>query len=168
MLLGGLSQQYRTLYETAIETAKNHLFFRPMTPQEEDILISGGVRVLSPNEVELDPQGQHLACFVGGMMGIGARVFERPEDLAIAQKLVNGCIWAYQSMPSGIMPETFHVVPCQNSTSCEWDEKKWHAGIASRNKDFKTGYPESVAGQINKLGLLPGFTDIPDRRYILR
>ena len=55
MLLGGRSTQYRSLYETAIDTAKKHLFFRPMTPNEDDILISGNVRVESLTKIQLNP-----------------------------------------------------------------------------------------------------------------
>jgi mannosyl-oligosaccharide alpha-1,2-mannosidase len=168
MLLGGLSQQSRNLYEMAIDTAKKNLFFRPMTPNEDDILISGNARVVSPTEIQLDPQGQHLACFVGGMLGIGSRIFDRPHDLPIARKLVDGCIWAYRSIPSSIMPETFHVVPCEDTTNCKWDEKKWYAGIESRHTDVKFVEAAPMAEQVNKLGPFPGFTDIADKRYILR
>jgi mannosyl-oligosaccharide alpha-1,2-mannosidase len=146
---------------------KKLLTRRPMLPNEDDILISGGAAVKSNIDFQLDPQGQYLACFVGGMMGITSKIFERPDDLPIARKLADGCIWAYRSMPSGIMPETFHVVPWEDTMSCMWDEKKWLTGVESRNKDLKV---ESgiTAEQIKGLGLFPGFTDIPDRRYILR
>lgn len=122
LLLAGLSSQYRKLYETSIDVAKKHLFFRPMTKNESDILISGNLRVNSSGDFSLDPQGQHLSCFAGGMMGIASRIFSRPEDLPIARKLVDGCMWAYHSMPTGIMPETFHAIPCGDVTNCPWDE----------------------------------------------
>lgn len=123
MLLEGKTYQpqYRKLYETAIEVAKKHLFFRPMNKEEADILISGNVNVNSPTDIRLDAQGQHLACFVGGMMGIASKIFNRPDDLPIARKLVDGCIWAYDSMPTGIMPERFHTIPCADATNCPWD-----------------------------------------------
>lgn len=62
MLLGGLAPQYRRMYQDAIDAAKKYLFFRPMTKEKVNILISGNVRANSPDETELDPQGQHLAC----------------------------------------------------------------------------------------------------------
>lgn len=110
---------------------------------------------------ELDPQGQHLACFTAGMIAIGAKIFER-DDLSIGRRLVDGCIWAYESMPSGIMPETFHVVPC--SDNCQWNETRWHQGILDR----KSEPGHDVKSIIEDQRLPPGFTDIPDRRYILR
>jgi mannosyl-oligosaccharide alpha-1,2-mannosidase len=123
MLLNGLAQQYKQLYEYSIDTAKEHLFFRPMTQENADILMSGNIRVDPeiPGRLMLDPQGQHLACFAGGMVGLGSRVFNRPDDLSIARKLTEGCIWAYRAMPTGIMPERFYVFPCANDTDCLWD-----------------------------------------------
>lgn len=123
MLLGGSSHQpqYKKLYETAIDVAKKHLFFRPMTKEEKPILISGNLRVNSPADFSLDPQGQHLSCYVGGMLGIASKIFNRPDDLLLGRKLVDGCIWAYHAMPTGIMPETFHTLPCADMNKCPWD-----------------------------------------------
>ena len=45
MSLGGLSQQYRNMYNNAIDFAKRNLFFRPMTPNKGDILISAGIAI---------------------------------------------------------------------------------------------------------------------------
>jgi mannosyl-oligosaccharide alpha-1,2-mannosidase len=123
MLLNGLAQQYKQLYEYSIDNAKEYLFFRPMTQENADILMSGNIHVDPevPDRLMLDPQGQHLACFAGGMVGLGSRVFNRPDDLPIARKLTEGCIWAYRAMPTGIMPERFYVFPCANATDCLWD-----------------------------------------------
>ncbi|KAH8601873.1 glycoside hydrolase [Bisporella sp. PMI_857] len=144
MLLGGVLDQPKKLYEAAIEIAKKELFFRPMVPDEADILISGNVRV-SKDKITNDGQGQHLACFIGGMMGVASRIFDRPEDLSIARKLTDGCIWAYNAMPSGIMPETFNAIVCGNATSCHYDQH----------------HPDNTL-------LHPGFAALSDKRYILR
>ena len=173
MILGGLGQQYRKLYEGAINAAKKHLFYRPMAPKDPDILLSGYAQLNeNARTVTVDPEGQHLTCFVGGMVGIGAKIFERPKDLEVARKLVDGCIWAYDSMITGIMPEKFHTVLCEDATNCTWDEQKWHAAIALLQKDTEettTMTPEErVQYFIKQNRLPPGFTDIDDKRYILR
>ena len=160
MLLGGLHQEYRALYEEAIETAKKNTFFRPMNKDNLDILLSGTIKV-NESRIDLDPQGQHLACFVGGMMGIAAKIFER-DDLVIARKLLDGCIWAYDSMPTGIMPETFHAVPC--TTDCLWDRGKWQQAVLDREQDLSGAAADLTNGRRLPLG----FTGIGDRRYILR
>lgn len=164
MLLGGLSQQHKRMYETAIEVSKKHNFFRPMTIDNRDILVSAMARGESESRVTLEANAQHLVCYVGGMMAIAAKIFLRPNDLSIARKLVDGCIWSYEIMPAGIMAETFFVVPCENGTSCTWDEKKWHEDIIRRN-DFVT---ENIVEKIKELGLIPGISQFTDRRYILR
>ena len=160
MLLGGLQQEYRSMYEDAIETAKKHLFFQPMNKDNLNILISGSIQV-NKGRKDLDSQGQHLVCFAGGMMGIGAKIFDR-DDLSVARKLVDGCIWAYASMPSGIMPETFHALPCD--IDCQWDRGKWQQAVLDRDPNFMGAAADLTNGRRLPLG----FTNIGDRRYILR
>ena len=173
MLLGGLAQQYKKLYEEAVPAMKEFLIFRPMLPNNPDILISGNARYNGKSRnTHPDPQGQHLACFTGGMVGIGAKLFERPEELTLARKLVDGCIWAYGSMITGIMPETFHVVACEDALDCSWDEKKWHKAVDIRREKsedtISMSAEERIQHTIQTKRLPPGYTDIGDPRYILR
>ncbi len=173
MMLGGLTQQYRKLYEASIDVIIKNIFYRPLTQNNQNVLLSGSARVNSLNKIILDPQAQHLACFAGGMVGIGAKIFERPGDLTIARKLVDGCIWAYNNTITGIMPETFHTASCEDPTDCEWDQQRWYSAVASRQTDFSgaaTSLTPSQRVEYNILTkkLTPGFTDIGDRRYILR
>jgi mannosyl-oligosaccharide alpha-1,2-mannosidase len=188
LLLGGQDSQYQTMYETAIEAGKQHLFFRPMIPTNSDILYSGNAQLSSPSEAELndtfktylDPQGQHLTCFVAGMVAIGSRIFSRPSDLPIAKRLLEGCLWAYAATPSGLMPETFHLLPChtssdllpKESTECDWSDAKWYTAIAHHHGS-DTATKDLTPIERGKLiakekNLLPGFVDHGDNRYILR
>lgn len=139
-----------SLYENAINTAKQSHFFRLLNPQNLSILASGTIKVNNGGK-ELDPQGQHLACFVGGMIAIGAKIFQR-NDLGIARKLVDGCIWAYESTPSGIMPETFYAVACTDD--CQWNETRWQRGILDRHGDSEHNVERIIQDQ----QLPPGFT----------
>ena len=170
MLLGGRSQQYRKIYERAANVFMKHNFYRPMTKEGHDILISGLVRADGSNPPILEPSCQHLVCFAGGMVGIAAKIFDRPEDLPMARKLVDGCIWAYQSTPTKIMPEVSQLLPCDDLLDCQWDEKKWWAGIMAGDsvEDAGTIYQNRVENKIREERLPPGFTKIDDRRYILR
>ncbi|KAJ4294058.1 hypothetical protein N0V90_007747 [Kalmusia sp. IMI 367209] len=165
MLLGGREPQYRALYEHAINAAKKHMFFRPLNPQNQDILISGNVHRSSLGMVKLDPEAQHLACFAGGMVGIGAKIFNRTDELDVARKLVDGCIWAYDSTPTNIMPETFHVVPCEDPLDCDWSTERWHRGVLQQRV---LGSHRDAPQIIKEDGLLPGMTKIEDKRFLLR
>ena len=51
MLLGGLSSQYRQMYELVIEAAKDTMFIHPMNPESKDILLPGNVRMMRGNPV---------------------------------------------------------------------------------------------------------------------
>ncbi|KAF2736002.1 class I alpha-mannosidase-like protein [Polyplosphaeria fusca] len=164
MLLGGAVNQYKNLYELAIDAAKEHLFFRPMTPGNQEILISGTVTKNAADYLKLNPEGQHLSCFAGGMVGIGAKIFNRTDELDVARKLVDGCIWAYDSMPTGIMPESFQVIPCSDPNDCNWSEIAWRNAIL----DESVGRTFDADRIIREDNLPPGYTKIGDKRFLLR
>jgi len=93
LLLGGLLEQPKKMYEAFIPVAKQHLFFRPLNPDNLDLLISGDVRSYSSSgPVTLIARGQHLTCFTGGMVALASRIFGRPSELRIAEALTNGCV----------------------------------------------------------------------------
>ncbi|KAF2216314.1 glycoside hydrolase family 47 protein [Cercospora zeae-maydis SCOH1-5] len=161
-LLGGTDPIYTRLYTRSMETAIKHNLWKPMTPDESDILMSGNVRAEMGKSPKLEPQGQHLVCFAGGMFALGGRLIEKEDHVKIGKKLTDGCIWAYQALPMGVMPEVFEMVPCPSRDgACPWNEEKWRQAItpseATRTQDA-----------IDDLRLPKGFTNIRDRRYILR
>ena len=176
MLVGGRDDedQLKNMYDYAITTAINNIFFQPMVPDNKDILVSGAVTVDGNSRVRLNPQGQHLGCYTGGMVGIGAKIFDKPEQMNTARKLVDGCIWAYDSMPSGIMPESFFMVPCEMNSPCQWDQKKWEAAVLERAKGETgeakdTKHDAQILNQTIHQNRIPqGFSEIWDARYLLR
>ena len=139
-LLGGLNPQYRTMYLDAMEVVRDELLFRPMTKQNHDILFLAkqNVSPRSKNPAkrkEVIYEGTHLGCYAGGMFALGSQLFDIPSDMIIAERLTNGCVWAYGSMPAGIMPEEFELLPCDSLNSCKWDEEKWHAALDPRPEE---------------------------------
>lgn len=174
MLVGGRDDedQLKNMYDFAMTTAINNIFFQPMVPDNKDILMSGAVTVDSNTKTRLSPQGQHLGCYTGGMVAIGAKIFDKSEQMNTARKLVDGCIWAYDSMPSGIMPEQFFMVPCEMNSECKWDQKKWEAAVLERARAGEDDSPENDAQLLNRTireKMIPkGFTEIWDPRYLLR
>ena len=135
MLLGGLEDKYRTMYEQSIEAVKTHLLYRPMVPGDRDILFSGSARVTATgklndvDEVTLTTEATHLTCFAGGMFAVGAKIFGHEADMDIATKLTNGCVWAYESTTTGIMPEDAVLVGCEDREDCAWNETRWHEAL---------------------------------------
>lgn len=176
LLLGGRLSQPRKMYEKFIDVAKKHLFFRPLNPGNLDILISGDVKVNSAtHHIDIDPRGQHLTCFVGGMVGLAAKIFDREHEMKIAAKLTDGCVWTYDSMPTGIGPELFTAIPCSkfsNDPTCTWEEKKWldglYATFRGKHSNVQESREERTKKHIVSARLIEGFSSIDDRRYILR
>ncbi|KAJ0164070.1 Endoplasmic reticulum mannosyl-oligosaccharide 1,2-alpha-mannosidase [Colletotrichum tanaceti] len=127
LVLGGLEPKYKTMHIKTVEAVKKWLLYRPMVPKERDILFSAKVSTSGDpeNDLQTEYEVTHLTCFIGGMFGLGGKIFDRPEDVEIAKKLTDGCVWAYESMPSGIMPEAASVVPCASTQSCPWNETLW-------------------------------------------
>jgi mannosyl-oligosaccharide alpha-1,2-mannosidase len=128
MLLGGLEDKYRIMYLDTMDAVRRHMLYRPMIPGDADILFSGRVTTEGDpdNDGLLDPEITHLTCFLGGMVGMGAKLFNVEGDLEIAKKLTDGCVWAYSSMGAGVMAENAKIIPCASVTDCHWNETIWH------------------------------------------
>ena len=167
LLLGGLLQQPKSLYENFIKVAKNFLFFRIYNPSNLPIQVSGDIRVLDGGDTHLIPRGQHLTCFTGGMVGLASKIFNRLDDLQTAEELTQGCIWAYDSAPNGIAPELFTVLPCPKDSAWNWDDKVWHDALISSYGPPSRTTPD-VQEIIKEKRVWKGIVGVDDRRYILR
>lgn len=144
-IMGGLDPQYAQMTLQALDTATEHLLYRPMTPEEEDILMAGNVVETAGSE-ELTAEMQHLTCFVGGTYALAGKLLERKDFVDIGSRLTKGCIWAYDSFPTNIMPEISQLKPCASiHGKCPWAE-------------FDT----------RERHLPPGFVRARDPRYMLR
>jgi len=54
------------------------------------------------------------------MVALGSKILNRPGDMSLAEKLTDGCVWAYNATATGIMPENFHVEICEDEP-CHWE-----------------------------------------------
>lgn len=130
LLLGGLEPKYQFMYEKAMDASIQHLLFRPMTPGNENILFTGKYDVYARGEKKegtgkLEAGAEHLACFAGGMFAMGAKIFGREADLDYGARLTEGCVWAYSSTETGIMPEKSLFIACADMDNCQWNETKY-------------------------------------------
>lgn len=178
MLLGGLDDRYKVMYHKLITAAQKYLFYRPLVPGNLNILFSGNAAMNDDGKVTTDLQGQHLTCFASGMVGIASKIFDRPDEMRVAKQLVDGCVWAYNSTPTGLMPETFHVASCHVGTDvpfgdlCDWTDLKWFEAVARQHGPHAglpgKGLAESGKALVEQHSLLPAYTKWGDNRYILR
>jgi mannosyl-oligosaccharide alpha-1,2-mannosidase len=174
MILGGALEQSQKMYGNFITVAKEKMFFSFLNPKNLKLKVSGDIRVRGKPEdkrAELIPRGQHLTCFTGGMVGIASRIFNRPDEMQLAEELTNGCIWAYDSSVNGVAPEIFTVVPCPDA-DCTWSKQKWHDALYAAYPHGPQISAEETTKSIETIAhdrrLPPGFATIDDRRYILR
>ncbi|KMP01760.1 class I alpha-mannosidase 1A [Coccidioides immitis RMSCC 2394] len=141
LLLGGLSYQYHKMYTLAMDTAKKYLLFRPMLPDNRDVLFHAKVTSSKPPEKKEDLysqyEGTHLGCFAGGMFALGAKIFGVDGDLDLAAKLTDACVWAYNATATGIMPEGFEMLPCASTERCEWNETRYYEKIDPYEEERK-------------------------------
>ncbi|ATY59985.1 class I alpha-mannosidase [Cordyceps militaris] len=155
-LLGGGNPMYADMTKDFLAAAKKELFFRPMLPGGEDVLLSGNAKATASGETTFDPESEHLTCFIGGTVALAGKLLVSPEDVAVGGKLARGCAHVYHAFASGVMPERFNTVPCEPrlADTCPWDEKRWEEGIETR-REYKDTLPK-------------GFTTAKDPRYLLR
>lgn len=103
-MLGGRVDLYGETYAAAVRDAHAALFAEIKTVPGTPLLVVGQAH---------GPQGglsltlEHLACFSGGMLGLGAKLLpERSgEDIVAAQRVTETCYWAYNATISGLGPE---------------------------------------------------------------
>ena len=167
-LLGGLESVYEGLYKDSAAMIDKYMLFRPMVPDTvhgEDLLFCGDVFTSEPDEVTLIPTMQHLTCFIGGMFALGGRLFSDPLHVDLGAKLTKGCIHAYSAMPTGIMPESFDLVPCSSRTSCRWNSTAWEYDVL---RHYGGSTIQTIDDALTRYHIPPGFTFLRDKRYLLR
>lgn len=150
-LLGGVDDRYQEMYVNASIPIISKLLFRPMTPRKLDVIFPGTFRI--GDKEMLDAEIQHSACYAGGMIALGGRLFEDMEHMKLGARLTNGCMWAYNAFAHDIMPEAFKMVPCPIE-GCKWDEMRWR-------KEIEHNYGD-------RRNLPMGFVSARDPSYSLR
>ncbi|KAL4892630.1 glycosyl hydrolase family 47-domain-containing protein [Aspergillus ambiguus] len=130
MLLGGLNEQYHSMYERAMNVVREQFVYQPMVKGGRDIRFLASAKVANrktslTERTTYTYEGTHLGCFAGGMVAMGSKLFGIEQDMELAAQLTDGCVWAYEATKTGIMPEQFLLLPCEKGKPCEWSESKY-------------------------------------------
>ncbi|WVR05504.1 hypothetical protein IAU60_002522 [Kwoniella sp. DSM 27419] len=101
-LLGGteVAQTWRRVYEASIDRAKQVLY--------QDITVVPGHDLLTIGKFDnghLIHEMEHLTCFAGAMLGLGAKLLDRPADMQDALRVTGTCYWLSADTPTGLQPE---------------------------------------------------------------
>lgn len=165
LLAGAANKTYGEMWEMASEQIRQFMLFRafiPDAPAEGNKVLFSGVitKHQEAEEIELEPRTQHLACFAGGMFAMSARIFGIDNDFEIGKQLTEGCVWAYDHSPTGLMPETVSLSACPalDDEQCEWNQTSWDNYRARCKED----------GSCTTVEMPPGWVDVMDPKYILR
>lgn len=122
-LLGGNSE-YPEMAIKALDTIRDNILFRPMVPGDVNILMAGEAEIDENGKVTLTADMGHLTCFAGGMYALAGKLFSREDYLDLGSRLTAGCVWEYDAMPSGIMPEGALFVACPTLEPCPFDAER--------------------------------------------
>lgn len=158
VLLKGASSEYRTLYTNTIDAANDNFVYKPLVEGDPDILFMGGVVRYDSDFYQYNDEMTHLTCFVGGMYAMGAKVFNRPQDLERARKLTNGCVWAYNVTRTGVMPEYFTVRRCPSSSSSGGSTPECHFDPATANQ-VSSDENQNLLNKLKARGVDTGSSD---------
>lgn len=165
LFMGKTRDIYGSMWKMASRQIKRFLLFRANIPGANDTdIIFPGIATRTPgnSETMLETRTEHLACFSGGMFAMASRIFGNPEDFYIGEAITNGCIWAYQNSPTGIMPETFTLLPCTSNDGrqCEWSDSYW--------QDQSNRPEHCTNGDCERFKYPPGYLQVGDASYKLR
>ncbi|GAA5981560.1 hypothetical protein JCM10908_004153 [Rhodotorula pacifica] len=166
--LGGLADSYyEYLIKQAHLTSLSHEQSARMYREAMDSILQYLVRPLEviPGRHDLALLGtmnwggwqaelQHLACFAGGMFGLGAKLLGRPHDLDVAINVTNACIWVYESSVTGIggesttfyspdEPSRFVVLDRKDGQGKQLSPRGTPPGVRTANKR-QIGRPETI------------------------
>ncbi|KAJ1917765.1 hypothetical protein H4219_003019 [Mycoemilia scoparia] len=100
ILNGKRIDQYRRMYIEFVESAKQKMIF-PL--HSDPSMVYAGI--LSENDLEPVGHFHHLASFIPGMLALGAKELDRPEDLELAKKMMKLCYMLYANSATGLSPE---------------------------------------------------------------
>ncbi|OMJ10734.1 Mannosyl-oligosaccharide 1,2-alpha-mannosidase MNS2 [Smittium culicis] len=92
--------QYRNMYIKSVEGISNKMVFKRKV----------GYNLTFTSDLEsgtYKPTGKmgHLDCFFPGVLALGSKELDRPNDLKLAEELMETCYDFYKRMPTGLSPE---------------------------------------------------------------
>ncbi|KAF1998796.1 glycoside hydrolase family 47 protein [Amniculicola lignicola CBS 123094] len=169
-LLGGLEPAYEKLYRESAPLIDKYMLYRPMLPDPkvgEELLYCGEATAVSTqgDKPLLNSEMQHLTCFIGGFFGLAGKLFENKHHVDLGAKLTEGCIYAYKTMPTGVMPEVFNALPCPSRTECPWNQTLYEEKVMDNSYGK---YGDDLETVMKELNIPVGFTALRDKRYLLR
>ncbi|KAG1053345.1 hypothetical protein G6F43_004572 [Rhizopus delemar] len=103
LLTDGKIPQYGRMYLDSIRSMKQHMLRQ--IPGYDMLLLPPYDTFRQKAENSMD----HLTCFVPGMLAMGSKTFNEPEDMDIAKGLLETCVFMYRTTKTGLSPENWYI-----------------------------------------------------------
>ncbi|KAI8096854.1 glycosyl hydrolase family 47-domain-containing protein [Halteromyces radiatus] len=99
LLVDGSMPQYSRMYLESLDAMKKNVFSQ--LPGHEMIFVPPFDTLSKTKHITMD----HLSCFVPGMLALGSKTFNQPEDLVIAKGTLEACMHLYRTSNTGLGAE---------------------------------------------------------------
>lgn len=151
LLTDGQDEQYAKLYKESIAAMKKHMLRQTS---------KANLLFLHPFDTRVKliaSTMDHLSCFVPGMLAIGSKIFDEPEDLLVAKGLLETCVHMYRTSKTGLSPEkwTFHEGKAWNPKTYEpdnyWSTEKNKVANQKELDEAVSGLGNSIGKQVSAL-----------------
>lgn len=100
ILSGQTHDQYRRMYEESIDSMKQKMVSRSL--YDSQMYYIGD---MDSTATKFSPRFQHLTCFAPGMLALGSKVLDRPDDLEYAKRITYTCFQMYNRTHTGLSAE---------------------------------------------------------------
>ncbi|KAF1797312.1 glycoside hydrolase family 47 protein [Mucor lusitanicus] len=122
----------------------------------------------------------HLTCFVPGMLAMGSKLLNRPEDMMIAKGILDTCIYMYRSSNTNLSPDVWTIdndefMPYSKYTFGKTKEEVsklgawWNELTGPAITDQLADVPNTKNRTLDAVAKLPlGWVVSNDARYLLR
>ncbi|KAI9480876.1 MAG: glycosyl hydrolase family 47-domain-containing protein [Benjaminiella poitrasii] len=103
LLMDGAVPQYGKMYMDSIKGMKR--FMLRQVPGYDLLILPPFDTQHKSHKNTMD----HLTCFVPGMLAMGSKTFDEPEDMEIAKGLLETCVFMYRTTTTGLSPENWVI-----------------------------------------------------------
>jgi len=140
-LLGGKKEpMYRELYDESMQSVLAQLVRESYSPFDNRTYTFLGEQ----NSGRLVPEMDHLVCYVGGMLLLGAEGNIRTKHVDVGERITETCYHTYETMPTGFGAERIAFKPIENGqTLPENMDDKMKRGFSVVSKQYKLR-PEAI------------------------
>ncbi|KAI9250621.1 glycoside hydrolase [Sporodiniella umbellata] len=174
LLTDGKKPQYGKMYLKSIRSMKQYmlrqipgydmLFLPPFDTEKE----------------QADDSMDHLTCFVPGMLAMGSKTFNEPEDMEIAKRLLETCVFMYRTTKTGLSAESWFIDKHEKYNPLTFNQSKeilnhardwWYEEKTEEKREKRAEQKQKeydIEYQLPKARARPETLYFGDERYLLR